>query len=103
MPHRALPGLSIRGAPAWVDWVRDAAARDARSCSSLVEVALIGWARAEGVPDPPPRALVRGAETIRDREDPTIPQADLRMEQWGQSDKTSSEPSPGRDGSELVD
>ena len=56
MTHRPQPGLSVRGSVAWTDWVQGAAAREARSCSSLVEMALIRWARAEGLPDPPPRS-----------------------------------------------
>jgi hypothetical protein len=58
-----VPGLSVRGSPDWVRWVKKAAAREARSCSSLVEMLLIKWARSEGLPDPPPRQT--SAETAR--------------------------------------
>jgi hypothetical protein len=57
------PGLSVRGSPAWIRWIRLAAAREQRSCSSLVEMVLVKWARSEGLQDPPPRQT--SAETAR--------------------------------------
>jgi hypothetical protein len=50
------PGLSVRGSPAWIRWIRLAAAREQRSCSSLIEAILVKWARSEGLQDPPARS-----------------------------------------------
>jgi hypothetical protein len=52
---KAQPGLSVRGSVDWIRWIRLAAAREQRSCSSLVEMVLVKWARSEGLQDPPPR------------------------------------------------
>jgi hypothetical protein len=53
---KAQPGLSVRGSPAWIRWIRLAAAREQRSTSSLIEAVLVKWARSEGLQDPPPRS-----------------------------------------------
>jgi hypothetical protein len=60
---KAQPGLSVRGSPAWIRWVRLAAAREQRSTSSLIEAILVRWARSQGLQDPPPRQT--SAETAR--------------------------------------
>jgi hypothetical protein len=52
---KALPGLSIRGSVAWIRWIDRARAKEHRSRSGLVEVALVAWARAQGLQDPPAR------------------------------------------------
>ena len=51
------PSLSVRGSPSWIRWIRLAAAREQRSCSSLIEAVLVKWARSEGLQDPPARQL----------------------------------------------
>ena len=60
---KAQPGLSVRGSHAWIRWIRLAAAREQRSCSSLIEAILVKWARSEGLQDPPARQT--SAETAR--------------------------------------
>jgi hypothetical protein len=52
---KALPGLSIRGSANWIRWIDKARLREHRSRSGLVEVALITWARQNGLQDPPAR------------------------------------------------
>jgi hypothetical protein len=52
---KALPGLSIRGSGEWIRWIDRARAKEHRSRSGLVEVALVAWARANGLQDPPAR------------------------------------------------
>ena len=52
---KALPGLSIRGSVAWIRWIDRCGAKEHRSRSGLVEVALVAWARAQGLQDPPAR------------------------------------------------
>jgi hypothetical protein len=52
---KALPGLSIRGSKSWIQWIDRARVREHRSRSGLIEVALVTWARANGLQDPPAR------------------------------------------------
>jgi hypothetical protein len=61
---RFQPGLSVRGDPRWIAWVRRAAAKEQRSCSSLLERVLFEWAQANGLPDPPPRQGGERAEMV---------------------------------------
>ncbi len=52
---KTLPGLSIRGSVDWIRWIDRARVREHRSRSGLVEVALVAWARSQGLQDPPAR------------------------------------------------
>jgi hypothetical protein len=47
--------LAVRGGDAWIRWIDATARRAERTRASLVAVALIRYAEAEGLPAPPPR------------------------------------------------
>jgi hypothetical protein len=47
--------LAVRGGDEWIRWIDATARRAERTRSSLVAVALIRYAEAEGLPAPPPR------------------------------------------------
>ncbi len=47
--------LAVRGGEPWITWIDATARRTERTRSSLVAIALIRYAEAEGLPAPPPR------------------------------------------------
>lgn len=54
-PEAETQVLGIRASGPWVEWLDEAARRTARTRPSLFEAALMQFAKAEGLPSPPPR------------------------------------------------
>jgi hypothetical protein len=50
-----LKALSLRATSIWETWLNDCCRRTCRSRASLIEHALAEYARANGMPPPPPR------------------------------------------------
>jgi hypothetical protein len=56
-PNRKPVALTIKGDPAWREWVESAAAHSRMSVSAYVDFCLARGAKAEGFPKKPPERL----------------------------------------------
>jgi hypothetical protein len=52
---RATVPLTVKGSPEWREWVEKVAEHNRTDLSTLIDAALVKFAREIGVPDPPPK------------------------------------------------
>ena len=54
-PAAKVPVLSVRGSPAWRDWVGRLADHNRSKVADMVDDALVAWAKSSGFSEEPPK------------------------------------------------